>query len=511
MRLPWPHFPKAAKMPLPPVCFTAMLSAAVAVRRNGMRALHLFFFTLACAFFFSSPAAGAVADGDARLLKIVALSRHGVRSPTQDVKTLSAWSARLWPHWPVERGHLTPRGARLVTAMWADLRGVLLNHGLLPDALCPPPGAVFVRADTDQRTRATARALLDGLGPDCAQGYAVAEARPDPLFHPVKAGLYAFDPAATATDVLNTTGGGLEQLQEDFAGPLALIDQLSAPPSPELCSRFGLSPQCRLSDLPNAVSVSPEGRSVGLAGGLGIASSLAEIFLLEYGQWPGSDAGWGQVDGKTLSQVLPVHSRVFDVVNRTPLVAWARGSSLLTEMAAALTGMHYDQRLNAASLVVFVGHDTNIANVGGLLGVNWQAEGYPPNDIPPAGVLFLELWGRGDKREVRVRFYAQPLEALHAPFDGEYPTLAAAPQLRRDVVSPAQSPDVRSAVQNGPEASADPRRHAPVAARVSAPPVVGEARFELSDFTQLVRDKTAGAPLAPQQVPRLHPVRDAAK
>ena len=498
-------------MPLPPVCFTAMLRAAVAVRRNGMRALHLFFFTLACAFFFSSPAAEAVEDGDARLLKIVALSRPGVRSPTQDMKTLSVWSARLWPHWPVERGHLTPRGARLVTAMWADLRGVLLNHGLLPDALCPPPGAVFVRADTDQRTRATARALLDGLGPDCAQGYAVADAGPDPLFHPVKAGLFAFDPAATATDVLNTTDGGLEQLQEDFAGPLALIDQLSAPPSPELCSRFGLSPQCRLSDLPNAVSVSPEGRSVALVGGLGIASSLAEIFLLEYGQWPGSDAGWGQVDGKTLSQVLPVHSRVFDVVNRTPLVAWARGSSLLTEMTAALTGAHYDQRLNAASLVVFVGHDTNIANLGGLLGVNWQAESYPPNDIPPAGVLFLELWGRGDKREVRVRFYAQPLEALHAPFDGEYSPLAAVPALRKDAVSPARSPDARSAAQNEPEASADPRRHAPVAARVSAPPVVGEARFELSDFTRLVRDKTAGAPLAPQQVPRLHLVRDAAE
>jgi len=259
------------------------------------------------------------------------------------------------------------------------------------------------------------------------------------------------------------------------------------------------------------VSVSPEGRSVALVGGLGIASSLAEIFLLEYGQWPGSDAGWGQVDGKTLSQVLPVHSRVFDVVNRTPLVAWARGSSLLTEMTAALTGAHYDQRLNAASLVVFVGHDTNIANLGGLLGVNWQAESYPPNDIPPAGVLFLELWGRGDKREVRVRFYAQPLEALHAPFDGEYSPLAAVPALRKDAVSPARSPDARSAAQNEPEASADPRRHAPVAARVSAPPVVGEARFELSDFTRLVRDKTAGAPLAPQQVPRLHLVRDAAE
>lgn len=476
-----------------------------------MRTLHLLFFSLACAVFMAFPVGSAAADDDARLLKIVALSRHGVRSPTQELKTLSLWSERLWPHWPVERGHLTPRGARLVSAMWADMRGVLLNYGLLPDAACPPPGAVFVRADTDQRTRATARALLEGLAPDCAQGYAVADAKPDPLFHPVKAGLYAFDPAAAATNVLSMTDGGLDRLQEDFASPLALIDQLSAPPSPDLCSRFGLPPQCRLSDIPTSVSVSPEGRSVGLTGGLGIASSLAEIFLLEYGQWPGSPAGWGQVDGATLKQVLPVHSRIFDVVNRAPLVAWARGSSLLTEMAAALTGTHYDQRLNAASLVVFVGHDTNIANLGALLGVNWQARGYPPNDIPPAGVLFLELWGQGDRREVRVRFYAQPPEALHAPFAEEKLLLCGVPSRQRDVASPVQSPDVRNELLAGDESSVDPRLHAPAAAEVSAPPVVGAARFELADFRQLVREKTAGAPLAPQQVPRLHPGRQVRK
>lgn len=170
--------------------------------------------------------------------------------------------------------------------------------------------------------------------------------------------------------------------------------------------------------------------------------------------------GWGQVDGKTLSQVLPCTAAFSTWSTARPC---GLGARLVPAHGndRALTGAHYDQRLNAASLVVFVGHDTNIANLGGLLGVNWQAESYPPNDIPPAGVLFLELWGRGDKREVRVRFYAQPLEALHAPFDGEYSPLAAAPALRKDAVSPARSPDARSAAQNEPEASADPRRHAP--------------------------------------------------
>ncbi|MGE9985273.1 histidine-type phosphatase [Desulfovibrio sp. SGI.169] len=473
-----------------------------------MRTLHLLFSGLICVILMASPVAGAVAD-EARPLKIVALSRHGVRSPTQAPETLALWSERLWPRWPVERGHLTPRGARLVTAMWADLRGTLLNCGLLPDAACPPPGTIFVRADTDQRTRATAHALLEGLTPGCAQGYAVADAEPDPLFHPVKAGLYAFDPAAAAKSVLGMTDGGLDRLQEDLAAPLALIERLSAPPSAKLCSRFGLPPQCRLSEIPNSVSISPEGRSVGLAGGLGIASSLAEIFLLEYGQWPGSAAAWGQVDGATLRQTQPVHSRIFDVVNRAPLVAWARGSSLLTEMTAALTGTHYDQRLNAASLVVFVGHDTNIANLGALLGVNWQAGGYPPNDIPPAGVLFLELWGRGDRREVRVRFYAQPPEALHAPFAEE--TRPLAPSGRGDATSPAQSPDVRGEFAADDAPSVNPRLHAPAAANVYAPPVVGAARFALADFLRMVREKTAGAPLAPRRVPHLHSGREVRK
>lgn len=470
-----------------------------------MRVIRLFLILLFCGAFSGVPAdcAVAAADGDnARLLKIVALSRHGVRSPTQDMKTLSLWSSRSWPRWPVRPGHLTARGGRLITAMWTELRGTFMHLGLLPYAACPPPGAVFVRADTDQRTRATARAMLQGLAPGCDTGYAVADGRPDPLFHPVKAGLCAFDPATAANDSLSMTGGGLERLHEEYNAPLALIDQLTAPPSPELCAFFALPPQCRLSDLPTSISVSPQGRSVRLSGCLGIASSLAEIFLLEYGQWPGRDAAWGQVDGQVLGRLLPLHSRVFDVINRAPLVARARGSSLLKEMAAALEGSHYDQRLNAAHLVVFVGHDTNIANIGGLLGVNWQAEGYPPNGIPPGGALFLELWGVGERREVRVRFYAQTPTALHTPIAGE------------DARGPAHFLVPLRAGQNArpaerPEQAADAGVFAPRAAVVAAPPVVGEARFSFAAFEELVRKRINQDCLAPQQTPALRHAADA--
>lgn len=449
-----------------------------------MRSLSLsciFLFCIAALASLWPPVAPAADNDDGRLLKIVVLSRHGVRAPTQKAEILAQWSRRTWPTWPVRRGQLTPRGAGLVTAMWGSLGATFRHAGLLPQEQCPRPGDVFVRADVDERTRATARALLDGLAPDCHLGYAVTSDAIDPLFHPVKAGLYAFDPISAATNILSMTDGGLGHLQDDLATPLALVGRLAAPVSPELCARFSLPPDCALSDIPNAVSVAPDGRSVGLAGSLAIASGMAEIFLLEYGEWPGAAAGWGQVDAATLRQVLPVHARVFDVVNRAPLVAWARGSSLLAEMGAALQGAHYDERCNKAALVVFVGHDTNIANLGALLGINWHLDEYPVNGIPPAAALMLELWEKNGAREVRVNFFAQPPAALHAP-------LGAAT---------AMSP-------------ADLRAHAPRAATVSAPPVVGQARFPLEEFSARVAQAIAGAPLAPRQIPPLHFAREVA-
>lgn len=440
---------------------------------------------LACALLCQLPVPGIAAqqgDDQPRLIKVVALTRHGVRAPTQSSATLSQWSTRNWSQWPVPRGFLTSRGARLVTAMWEDMRGRMLNLGLLPDTACPPPGSVFVRADVDQRTRATAKALLEGLCPGGGQGYAVSSQSPDPLFHPVQAGSQLFDPASVAASIIASAGGDLDRLHEDNAAALTHIQNLSAPMTPEMCTRYNLPSNCGLADLPNSITVDADGKGAGLSGSLAIASSMAEIFLLEYGQWPGASAGWGQVDAHVLREVLPVHTSVFNTVNRAPEVARFKGASLLSEMAAALDGTHRDQRCNAASLVVFVGHDTNIANVGGLLGVHWQLPGYPDDATPPGSALMLELWGNGAAKEVRIRFFAQEPEALHAPFVDQ--TQPVGNTLAPRLTDPA-------------------RTHKATAALVTAPPVVGEARFGLENFAQRVAKALDNATLVPQEVPPL--------
>ena len=449
-------------------------------------ALRFTIICLACALLCHLPTPGIAAqqgDDQPRLTKIVALSRHGVRSPTQSAATLSQWSTRTWPQWPVPRGYLTPRGAKLVTAMWEDMRGRMQNLGLLPDAACPPPGRVFVRADVDQRTKATAKAVLDGLCSDGSQSYAVSGQTPVPLFHPVQAGVQRFDPASVAASIIDNAGGDLDRLHEDNATALTHMQHLSAPLGPGMCSRYNLPPTCGLTDLPNSVSVEADGSGAGLSGALATASGMAEIFLLEYAQWPDISAGWGQVDARVLREVMPVHTSVFNTVNRAPVVARLKGASLLTEMMAALEGSHRDQRCNAASLVVFVGHDTNIANVGALLGVNWQLAGYPDNATPPGSALLLELWEQGGNKEVRVRFFAQTPEALHAAFEEQ-----RQPAGGLAVVPPLTDPA---------------RTHKATAAQVTAPPVVGEARFSLESFSKRVSKAVQNAPLAPQEVPPL--------
>lgn len=375
------------------------------------RCLFLLFLLLTMSMTIPLPSVG---QNDMKLVKQVVLSRHGVRSPTQPAAELHSWSSREWPVWPVERGELTPRGAELVMAQWQQERQRLEVLHLLPPKACPSPSSLFVYADLDQRTQATAGAILLGLAPECAIPYATASTRMDPLFHPVKAGVERLDRKAAERDILATAGGSLAVLEEELSSGIETVASVIGRPGPGFCMENRSPAPCSLMTIPSHVAFSEKGDTVTLEGRLGIASSLAEIFLLEYGQWPGKPSGWGLADKTALQHMLPVHSRVFDTINRAPSVARARGGLLLEAMHAALFGQAANPAVNAADLIVFVGHDTNIATVGALLGLHWKLPDYPPDGIPPGSCLILNLWETGDTKFVTAEFAALSMDALHA-------------------------------------------------------------------------------------------------
>jgi 4-phytase/acid phosphatase len=145
------------------------------------------------------PATGAARSQDlpnqGALERVVILSRHGVRAPTQSIETLNSWrqtTTRSWPDFGVPSGYLTPKGEELVEQMGEYYRAYLGQNGLADPAHCPD--GVLIRADSDERTVMTAHGLGTGLVAKTASTtnkalrcpFAIQELANgvDPLFHP---------------------------------------------------------------------------------------------------------------------------------------------------------------------------------------------------------------------------------------------------------------------------------------------------------------------------------------
>jgi 4-phytase / acid phosphatase len=87
----------------------------------------------------------------------------------------------------------------------------------------------------------------------------------------------------------------------------------------------------------------------------------------------------------------------------TPYIARIQGSNLLSHILHSM-----EQVIDSAPIpgsvgrtgdrvLLLVGHDTNISNLAGMLGISWLLEGYQRNDTPPGGALVFELWQQPDK------------------------------------------------------------------------------------------------------------------
>lgn len=338
----------------------------------------------------------------------VIVMRHGVRAPTQSVPTQSAWTRKALPDWPVGRGELTPRGAALLTAQWQALGQQAREAGLLPGQGCPPPGGVHVRADTDERTQASAAALLQGLAPGCGLKFAVrSEKTTDPLFHPVKAGVCRYD----RQQVTAALQPQLPGLQQTLQPSLQALQMAGGCCTPSLCQSLDAAGRCVLPLLPSRIHVSADRQQVSLHGGLGIAASLAENLLLTAAEWPqGVPAGVLGVTAEQLPALLPAHAAAFRFVNGSEPVARPNGSALLDQVLRTL------QDPQAAPLTVLVGHDTNIANLAGLLDLHWHISPYARDEIPPgSGLLFRRRSDLQEGEQVSIAFFTPSLASLTRP------------------------------------------------------------------------------------------------
>lgn len=367
----------------------------------------------------SRPAGSA--DG-LQLKYAVIVSRHGVRSPTWETARLNQYSAEPWPDWDVPPGNLTAHGRTLIQLMGAYYREWLAGEHLFHAEGCQDARRIYIRADKDQRTLETGRAFAESLLPGCEIAiHSLPESQSDPLF----SGAGTPDPERALKAVRERLGPDPQKLLADHR---AAFDALEGILKGKAAG-------------PDTIGAAVRGKTVELTGPFATGSTFSEDLLLEYANgMEGAALGWGRLTRENLDRVLEIHAVYADLMRRTPYLARARGSNLLSHILRSLdqaaSGKAAPGALGQAgdALLVLAGHDTNLSNLSGMLGLSWKLPGYQPDDTPPGGALIFSLWrdsGTG-QYSIRLRYVAQTLDQMRYLT----PLSLAAPPVGQDVPLP---------------------------------------------------------------------------
>jgi 4-phytase / acid phosphatase len=402
-----------------------MIDEALAVRCVQMSVRFRAVFVLSLAAAFGHAQAADIPAGPWVLERAVLLQRHGVRAPTDTPAALARYSSQPWPNWPVGPGELTRGGRRALAAMASYLRARYSALGLLPRTGCPAAGRLYVWADSsDERTRVSGAIMAAGLAPGCSITERHLSARRDPLFHPVEAGLCPFDAQAARAQIMQRVAGNLDALGPQYERARRAL-QAVLWPAGRACS--GSATRCPMMSGRNRLKIA-HGK-LKLSGPLKVGASLSEDLLLEYADGlADAEVGWGRAaTPERLAQILPLHVRYADLMRRTPEIAASGGTPLVHAMLLFLEGQPIAGAFAdappvpaIARLVVLAGHDTNLSNVGSILGLNWTLPGEPDSTAPDT-TLALELWRdvRDGRRYVRAIVLYQTLAKLRAEARGD--------------------------------------------------------------------------------------------
>lgn len=373
---------------------------------------------LACLLPFVAAIAWASDPGDPSDLKFVLLvTRHGVRSPLASQMDYSAYSAQPWPAWDVPAGHLTSHGRKQMTLMGEYYRSLYVRDGLLTGDATRDADLIYFRADSDERTIETARGLAAALVPGNAVTiHAAPNAQLDPMFRPAALMKDKLDRPLAIASVRGRVGGDARNVVEANAAAFLTLEKV-------LVGESAVVPPGKRDVRSERAAIGPghDDHTVAITGPLQVAASMTDVFMLEYAEgMPLDQVGWGRLTPSRLTELLTLHSLLFELVQATSYPAQVQASNLashiLASLAQAATGRANPAAIGLPTdrLVIVVGHDTNIANLGGLLGLNWWQPGTHRNPVLLGGALVFELRERRRDHQqfVWVSYVSQSLDQM---------------------------------------------------------------------------------------------------
>ncbi len=374
-------------------------------------------------------APGASAD-ELRLEKFVVLMRHSVRPPT-NTKEIAPYAGEAWPKREVADGMLTPHGALVATRLGAWEGRMLAARGLLRAPACPAAGEVFAWASGQlQRTVDTGNAFLAGMFPECGltAGRHVITGS-DPLFTAAETDVGRLDLDKGRAAILAAMGGSLEDAQRKLAPLMAELQPILRCCSVEVCESVGKPHGCTFDDRPWIIKTVNEGRNLTLDGPIGQGSTISQVFLLEYADGlPSDQVAWGRASSaQDVIRISAIRKTKYEYFERLPYIAQRGASNIFNqlliaiEQGAGLAPAEGSGGPPPAKLVLYFGSDTQIAEIGGMLGAHWHLQSYLDDETPPTGGLTFELLQDTSTRQryVRMKFLTPGLDQLRsaAAFD----------------------------------------------------------------------------------------------
>jgi 4-phytase/acid phosphatase len=344
----------------------------------------------------------------------------------------------------VPAGYLTPHGAQGLVLLGKYDRAAFVARGLVAATGCPAVGAIVARADSDQRTIKSAQSWLDGFAPGC--DIAVKhkpQGKRDVLFKPLGKKVPFDEQAAKAAILAQLGPAGLAGVVEDNRAVLDLLGTVTGCCSRAVCEAAGRRAGCTLAGIPSALDIRKKGARPKLTGSLAIGNTGAETILLEYLEgMPMKDVGWGRASTHDIREMLSVRPNgKFRILNRTHYIAARRAALLMKRMLAALQG----KGRNGSKITLLLGHDSNIADVGGMLDIHWTSASYPTGDVGPDDAVGFELLRDAAGHAFARLFYQgqsmhqlrdlTPLDAAHPPHY-QYIRLPGCPTAQPDGTCP---------------------------------------------------------------------------
>jgi 4-phytase/acid phosphatase len=360
---------------------------------------------------------------DLKLKFAVIVTRHGVRSPIRRVEELEAYSDAPWPDWGVAPGDLTPNGRKLMVMFGSYYRDYFVHNRLLSTSGCGDANTIHIRADVDSRTQDTGRALASGMMPRCSIDVHVLRGEKDPLFSPLAARIGTPDRALAVASIAGRIGGNPDAVVANHRQAFDTLREVLFGCVPNVpCAAEEQRGKKAILREPSSIGATEHGHMADIYGPLKIGSNLSESLQLEYANgMTGERLGWGRLTTAKLMDIMTLHAAYADLVRQTPYIARIQASNLLSHIVSSMQ-QTVDNAPAKGSLgkvgdrvLVIVGHDTNLSNIAGTLGISWLLNGYQRDDTPPGGALVFELWqDRNREFTVRTYFTAQSLEKMHS-------------------------------------------------------------------------------------------------